>query len=174
MSTIADMEIGPAQVLFGGVDLGWTLGGITISSNDTYADIKADQHGTTVLDKVNTGTEVSVSMPFAELSHSLLATITQETMVEEGGGGSGVRTTVGTRAGCRLRENGQELILKPLDCGVPTTDQNKWYTFYIVAFEASIEETFDPESQRIWQATAHAFPDPDNDMRIFTYGDTSF
>jgi hypothetical protein len=173
MPSIENLYIAPAQVVWGGDDMGWTSGGTTFSFSDSYADVNVDQHGSTMINKINSGTEVSAGVPLAELTHKNLALITGE--VEEiEVGGPGRRVKIHSRTGCRLIDGARELILKPLDCGVPTADRNRWYTCPLANWEVSAEQTFDPEGLQVWNGTLWVFPDPAQDMLLFTYGDTSF
>jgi hypothetical protein len=175
MPNIDDTKLGPTQVVYDGTDIGWTLGGVTVRVADSYADLKVDQHGNTILDKINSGTEVSLEIPFAELSLDNLGRITGVTPeVSTGSIPTEKRVTIGSRTGCSLIENAKKLILKPMDCGVPTTDTNEWITMPLAAFQAEIEDTFDPEGQRVWKATAHVFPDVANNMQIIIFGTETF
>jgi hypothetical protein len=61
------MDLGPCRATYDGVDIGGTLGNVTVAFKYEKADIKADQLGTTVLDKRVSGMSVEVTTEFAEV-----------------------------------------------------------------------------------------------------------
>lgn len=63
----AKMELTPQIVTWNGVDLGGTKGGVTIEIKFSKGEIKADQYGTTVLDRRLNGFEAKVSLELAEV-----------------------------------------------------------------------------------------------------------
>jgi len=71
--TTTNMDLTPCQVLWtppGGVtevDLGGSLGNVVVTTKYTKAEIKADQFGTSVLDRRVSGVEVQVTTELAEI-----------------------------------------------------------------------------------------------------------
>lgn len=64
--TTGNMDIGPAQVLFNGIDLGGTSGGVKIKYKYEKKPLKADQTGSTNLDYAVTGMQCNVETMFQE------------------------------------------------------------------------------------------------------------
>lgn len=65
--TVSKFDIGPCMVTYDGVDLGGTLGNVTINFKYEKADMKADQTGNTVLDQAVSGIDVTIETEFAEV-----------------------------------------------------------------------------------------------------------
>lgn len=63
------MELSPCKVTFDSVDLGGSLGNVVITPKYTKSDIKADQYGTTVLDRRVSGLEIQVTTELAEIQN---------------------------------------------------------------------------------------------------------
>lgn len=61
------MELTPCQVQFKGVDLGGTLGNVKLKVTYSKSDIKADQFGTTVLDKKVSGFNATVETELTQI-----------------------------------------------------------------------------------------------------------
>ncbi len=66
--TPANMELSPCRVKFNDVDLGGTLGNVVVKPVYEKADIKADQFGSSVLDRRVKGLKVTVETQLAEVS----------------------------------------------------------------------------------------------------------
>jgi hypothetical protein len=64
--TVSNFDIGPAQVLFNGTDLGGTKGDIKMKFKYDKAKLTADQTGKSVLDMAISGMECTVSTVFQE------------------------------------------------------------------------------------------------------------
>jgi hypothetical protein len=63
------MELTPCRVTFDGVDFGGTLGNVVVSFKYDKAEIKADQLGTTVLDRRVSGMMTQITTEFAEIQN---------------------------------------------------------------------------------------------------------
>lgn len=64
--TVSNFDIGPAQVLFNGVDLGGTHGNVKIKFKYDKKPLKADQTGSATLDMAVAGMDCSVETGFQE------------------------------------------------------------------------------------------------------------
>lgn len=65
--TPGNMELTPCRVTYGGVDLGGTLGNVTVKPKYGKADIMADQFGKSVLDRVVSSIECTIEFEIAEV-----------------------------------------------------------------------------------------------------------
>jgi hypothetical protein len=64
--TPSNFDIGPCQILFNGIDLGGTSGGVKIKFKYEKTKLTADQTGKTTLDQAISGMDCSVSTEFQE------------------------------------------------------------------------------------------------------------
>ena len=67
--TSGNMELTPCRVKFDGIDVGGTKGNVKVSINFKKADIKADQLGDTVLDRVVSGAEIKIETILTEIKN---------------------------------------------------------------------------------------------------------
>jgi len=66
--TVGNIKVEPMQVIWDGVDLGFTEGDIEMSQEEQATDITAHQEGTTVLDAIRTGRNVTITTVLKETS----------------------------------------------------------------------------------------------------------
>ncbi len=67
--TPANMELTPSRFKFGGVDLGGTLGNVAIKPVYEKAEIKADQFGSSVLDRRVKGVKITIETQLTEVKN---------------------------------------------------------------------------------------------------------
>lgn len=70
--TASKMDIGPCQVFFDGDDLGGTLDNVVVNFKYEKAPLKADQHGSALLDEAISGIEVTIETSWAEVRNKTL------------------------------------------------------------------------------------------------------
>lgn len=94
MASSADnVKLGVCNVLFDGVDLGYTKGGVEVEVQTTTHEITVDQHGTTPLAELITGRTVSATVPLAETTlENLVAIMPGAEIVTDGVKASGTIT----------------------------------------------------------------------------------
>lgn len=81
-----NVKLGPCKITYGGVDLGYTKGGVEVTVETSTYQVQVDQFGETPIDEFITGRTVTVSAPLAETTmENLVAIMPGATMVEEGG-----------------------------------------------------------------------------------------
>lgn len=143
--TVSKFDIGPCRVTYDGVDLGGTLGNVTINFKYEKADMKADQAGTTVLDQAVSGLDVTVETEVAEITdkamlakvfpNATVVTVLTQTALDFG-------NQVGERM---LATKANVLILHPLNQADAALD-NDWY-FYKAAPTEESSYVFSPTDQ---------------------------
>lgn len=86
MASSADnVKLGVCNVLFDGVDLGYTKGGVEVEVQTTTHEVTVDQHGTTPLSELITGRTVTATVPLAETTlENLVAIMPGATLVSDG------------------------------------------------------------------------------------------
>ena len=76
MASSADnVKLGVCNVLFDGVDLGYTKGGVEVEVQTTTHEVTVDQHGSTPLAELITGRTVTANVPLAETTLENLVAI---------------------------------------------------------------------------------------------------
>lgn len=165
------MELTPMQVKFKGpadvsaVDLGGTLSNVVIETKYEKAEIKADQLGTTVLDRRVKGLMVTVTTELTEIQTKTLLKVifphaTQGTSVID------FKSMVGdadlTNAGV--------LTLHPLS--KDPTDVDYDYTFWKACSSAESSVTYGPDNQARYKIVWNILPDTSvTPARFYRYGD---
>lgn len=174
--TVSNMELTPMQVKFQGPsdtgpsDLGGTLGNVVISSKYSKAEIKADQFGTTVLDRRVSGYSMTVTTELAEMNRKYLLSVIYPhgSLVSTGTQAFDWNTKVGDGD----LSNAGVLTLHPLDAA-PTDVSHDW-TFYKACASAESEFTFGPTEQVKPKIVWNILPDMDFvPARFARFGDTS-
>lgn len=84
MGTLANVVVEPCQVLWNGVDLGFTEGDLEITPEEQSVDVTAHQEGTNVLDSIRIGKSVEVSVTLKETTLAKLSAL-----ITAGGGSAG-------------------------------------------------------------------------------------
>lgn len=173
--TPANMELTPMQVLFKGpsdadfVDLGGTLGNVVVSPKYMKADIKADQLGTTTLDRRVSGIEVTVTTEFAEIKNKTLWSVLFPSAQLVGTSPTDYIEWVSAIGGADLTNAGI-LRLHPLSAN-PTDESTDWY-FYKACSAEETEITYGPEEQARAKIVWNILPDTSTEpARFFRYGD---
>lgn len=153
--TASNFDLGPMDVTFDGTNLGATKGGITVSVKETYAEMKADQTGTTIVNMAVTGHEVMVKMTLTEVKNKeLWGTLfpranlvgTTEKKIE-------FKTAVGTL----LSDYTKVLILHPTVRSA--SDKAADYKIPLAAVKSATEVKLGPEEQIGLEVEFVAFPD---------------
>lgn len=113
MADISNVQIGVQNISFGGRDLGHTDGGCEFTYEPEYTEITVDLYGNTAVDQVLTGEVVRVTVPLAETTlENLKMAIPTATVVEDAEKGTKA-LRIGSKAGKRLSEMAEELVLHP-------------------------------------------------------------
>lgn len=92
-STTENVKLGVCSVLFDGVNLGFTKGGVEVEVATTTHEVKVDQFGETPISELVTGRTVSASVPLAETTlENLVQIMPGSTLVTDGVKGTGTIT----------------------------------------------------------------------------------
>ena len=153
------LELGPCGVFFGTagaeVDLGKTLGGVSIKITDDSVDLKSDQYGTGPEDSVITGTTVTVEMSLAEITFDDLAIALNQTKF-------GTLLTGGipgeSNVGTAMLANSDSLVLKKYVAGAVSATATNHITFPAAHAVGDIELSYDADNQRVMKVMFKCFP----------------
>lgn len=153
------LELGPAQIKWGTsgseVDLGKTLGGVTVRMSDSSVDLKSDQFGESAEDTILTGTTVEVECPFAEMSYDLLGKILFQSSI---GSDASKGFTGENNVGTSLLTNSASLLVIKYENGSPSTNIADTIHFPAAAPLPNVELSFDATNQRVATAVFKCFP----------------
>lgn len=165
------MELTPMQVLFQGpsilapVDLGGTLGNVVIETKYMKAEIKADQFGSTVLDRRVSGLNVTVTTEIAQIYDlpTLKIVFPHATV------GSATADIV-SAIGDSDTANAGILTLHPMSKG--STDVTEDFTFYKACASAESPITYGPDKQSSYKIVWNILPDlTQTPARFYRRGD---
>ena len=119
MAAIANVKVGVCSVLYNGVDLGHTKGGVEVTYEQMYKDVSVDKYGETTVEKYLTGEKLTVKVPLAEFTIANLRVAMPQT---EFAGAANKRITVGQNAGVSALADAAQLVLHPTSEGTRAYD----------------------------------------------------
>jgi hypothetical protein len=85
-SDTRNVKLGVCSVTFGGVDLGYTKGGVEVTIATTTHEVMVDQFGNTPIDDVIIGRTCKAKVPLAETGIATLARIMPGAVLKQSGG----------------------------------------------------------------------------------------
>lgn len=162
------MELTPMQVFFDGVDLGGTLSNIVIETKYEKAEIKADQLGTTVLDRRVKGLNVTVTTELTQVQDQDIWKIVFPHAEQEMTGTGAIKFK--SAVGDSDLANAKELVLHPLSKAAGDTSTN--HTFWKACASAESTITYGPDKQATLKIVWNILPDTSvTPARFYQYGD---
>lgn len=94
-SSTDNVKLGVCTVIYDGVDLGFTKGGVEAEVQTNTHEVKIDQYGETPVNELVTGREVTVKVPLAETTlENIVRTMPGATLVSDGVAATGTVTFV--------------------------------------------------------------------------------
>ncbi len=154
MGNTQNIKIGACKVLYKGVEIGHTKGGVTLTYTPEFSKITADQWGETPLDYSLNGEEWQITL---RLTEAQIANLKKMFPMGTLAGNSDGRLTMGKNAGSRLLSEAGQLILHPL--ANSDTDASEDVVFYkAVAFD-EVEVEYNNEDQRVYEVPFIALVD---------------
>jgi len=174
--TVGNIEIGPCQVTFNAVDLGYFKGGVSFEYTPAFYDFEADQ-STMLLDKRLQTERLVVTVPLLQTtldslisaSHSLIPT--------------GSRTADSTKRKIEIgghqvsSTDAKELIIIPLSDGALTigSDDNELITVHKAFPVPQLKKSYTLGEARVITVEFHGIADTGKSSgnQLFTLGDTT-
>jgi hypothetical protein len=146
-------EVGPCQIKFGGVDLGYTKGGTTFEHKEETVKITYDQTGKNVQNIIGIGGSAIVKTALANPTLAQLEALIPGAIIDVDG------MLVKVSVGVDKRALAKELILTIMDGDVPSTDPDATLVIFkaVPTYEGNLK--FDDSSQRSHAITFEALPD---------------
>lgn len=178
-----DMELTPMQVFWtpngatAETDLGGTLGNVKISVAVEKADIKADQTGSTPLDKRVSGHKYSISTNLAQTRDFLIASYAFPNAVLVGGtpfDGSAPMAALDFVNAVGNSDLAKAGILRLHPQDVASDNHSYDWTFPLAAPSEASEITHGPATQSQWKIDWTVYPDVSGGApyKFFRFGDT--
>jgi hypothetical protein len=154
--TPTNIPLSPMRVEYNGVDLGGTTNEVSMSIHYDMADIKVDQFGTSIIDKVVKGLAYSVKLVLAEVKNKdnwkVVFPSIHEVVV------SGVKTIYSDmQIGDHMYPKAFPLLLHPLENA--DADLSEDYLFYKATATNVTEIKYGPEKQSGLQVEFIVYPD---------------
>ena len=119
MPDITKVKVGVCTVVYNGLDLGHTKGGVEVSYEPTHTDVSVDKYGATVVEKYLAGEKFTAKVPLAEYTiANLRNAIPQATFA----GAANSRITIGASAGLAAKVDSYQLVLHPINEGTKAFD----------------------------------------------------
>lgn len=135
-----NIQLGPCQVTYKGVDLGHTIGGVTVTYTPEWHETKVDKYGSSVVEKFLVGEKLSAEVNLAEFTLSnLQVAINQATLQGDDS------VSVGSVAGKKASVNGGLLVLHPLAYAAGVRDYDVSIFKAVVTGELKLEHKNDGE-----------------------------
>lgn len=145
MANLANLRIGPCTLTWKTQDLGNTLGGIKITYDRKYTDLKVDKYGDTPVDKALTGTDIKITTKVAEPVVSMIQRVLTESQSNSGTLGSNVGLAAGE--GALLRQNAGLLVMHPISKG---TDTSEDINIYLAVPTMALNINYEVNNQKVY------------------------
>lgn len=119
-SNTKNVKLGVCQAIYGGVDLGFTKGGVEVTVKTETHKVNIDQFGKTPVNEYLMGRDIAVKVPLAETTlDNLVATMPGATLVSAGGAVATGTITVTTNlvANDTIVVNGKTITFKAAPAG---------------------------------------------------------
>jgi hypothetical protein len=163
-------EVGPCQVKFNGVDLGYTKGGVTFAHKEETVKTTYDQTGKNVQNIYGIGGSATVKLALANPTLAQLQPLVPGATIDADG--MIVKTSVGVNKRVTMAK---ELILTIMDGDLPSTDPEATLVLFKAVPTYEGELKFDDSTQRAHAISFEALPDDTsgNLNALYRYGLTS-
>jgi hypothetical protein len=140
MADATKIQLGVCSVTYKGVDLGHTIGGVTVTYAPEFYESKVDKYGSSVVEKFLVGERLSAKASLAEWTlANLQVAINQGTLAGDDS------VTVGSIAGKKASLNAGLLVLHPIAAGASVRDYDVSIYKAVVTNELTIEHKNDGE-----------------------------
>ncbi len=146
---VKNIKLGACKVSFGGVDLGYTKGGVQVEVATETLKVTVDQLGQTVISELVQGRNITITAPLAEsVLQNMVDLMPGSTLSEDDNS-----VTITSAQGVNLIDVAKELVLTPQD----TTD----YVLTIpkAATAGNFTMTYQSDDVRVFSVQFSAYPD---------------
>ena len=151
MADVTKVTLGVCSVVFNNVDLGHTIGGVTVSYEPIYHDRVVDKYGATIVDKILMGEKLTAKVPLAETTLANLQIAIPE------GTTSGDKLTLGSSVGDALSDEAKVLVLHPIANEASNRDDD--VVIHKAVSSGPIEIAFKNDGEKIYEVEFMALLD---------------
>ena len=166
-----NFELTPCRITYDGIDLGGSLGNVKVNITYDKAEIKADQFGSSVLDRVNSGINCTIETELVEYKNKDILKVVFPNSVELVSGPNKASYFV-SKVGEHDLSLAKQLKLHPLSLADANLSGD--YLFYQAVADGKSTVTFGPNEQIklkiIWNTYLDTTLTP---ARLFFHGDPS-
>jgi hypothetical protein len=174
-SSAENVKLGVCRIYFGGVDLGYTKGGVEVEVSTETHKKTVDQFGETEIDEYIMKRTCVVSAPLAETTLENLVTIMPgATLVTDSIHPTKKRVDVKTGVGTSLLTLAKTLILRPIEkdgLTAETTDKSEDFIIPQAGTAGALNFAYKVNEERVFSTTFTAYPDANG--VLFKVGDES-
>lgn len=170
-SSTENIRMGTCKILFDGVDLGFTMGGVEVAVATTTHETKIDQFGDTVANETVMGRTITITAPLVETTLDNMALLMPGATLTTDNTDplkpkKVVRVTSGT--GLSLLERAKEMILHPIS--KPLTDTSEDLIIPLCATAGAMNFAYKYDAERVFNCEFKGYPDSETGV-LFMYGD---
>lgn len=156
-------DLGPAQISWKGNVLGKTAenpeggthGGVSVNLNTETRNVMRDAEGTNPHDVIVVGRTLQVKAALTGMSLKQLAFCIPGAELSTGPGEKSLK--LNNPVGYSLRDNSGELIIKPIEGDVVSTDPLEWFVIPLAHPLPEFEFAFDLENQKVYNVVFNTF-----------------
>lgn len=167
-SSTNNVKLGVCTVTFGGVDLGYTKGGVEVEVGTETFKVQIDQFGNTPVKEYITARTCVVRVPLAETTLDNLVSIMPGATKVGGPEPAAARVDVTTNVSADLKAIAQLLVLHPVSAGA---DLNEDFRIPLAATGGAIQYAYKLDEERIFNVEFNAYPDDAQGGLLFQIGD---
>lgn len=167
-SDIRNVKLGVCHVIWNGVDLGYTKGGVEVTVKTETHKVLIDQFGKTPINEYVMGRECTVKAPLAETTtDNMLQVMPGAFKVIDSADPNKIRVEVPSGVGANLLDCAYPLILRPV--GKAAGDRNDDFVLHRTATPGSLSFSFKLEDERVFSTEFSGYPDSTGS--VFSVGD---
>lgn len=169
-SSTENIRMGTCKILYNGVDLGFTSGGVEVAVATTTHETKVDQFGDTVANEYIMGRTITVTMPLIETTLDNMAAVIPGSELITSGSGQTLKKKVLVKSGTgiSLLERAKELVLHPI--AKPDSDTSEDLVIPLAATAGAMNFAYKYDAERVFNCEFKGYPDSETGV-LFIYGD---
>ena len=165
-SSTENVKLGVCKILFDGVNLGLTKGGVEVTVTTETFKVEVDQYGKTPVKEFIMGRQVTVKVPLAETTIQNMARLMPGATISGAPGSETLTVTTGT--GADLLELAKPLRLHPVS--LPDANKSEDFVIYKAATPGALNFAYKLDAERIFNADFTGYPDSATG-KLFAIGD---
>ncbi|MNN53072.1 hypothetical protein D3C81_1678060 [compost metagenome] len=169
-SSTENIRMGTCKILYDGVDLGFTSGGVEVAVATTTHETKVDQFGDTVANEYIMGRTITITVPLVETTLDNMAAIIPGAELVSTGSGPTLKKKVEVKSGTGLSllDLAKEMVLHPI--AKPDNDTSEDLVIPLAATAGAMNFAYKYDAERVFNCEFKGYPDSATGV-LFIYGD---